>query len=108
VNDQQTEQAILVAGLTAPRVTPAQINALMDKVIYVSNIPEGTTSTFVHAYLPAKTGRFWLATGHSACVSPDNFNPGIGHGIAMRKAQDAAKDKLWELEGYALFKELNQ
>lgn len=100
MNDQAVEQEIQVKGLTAPRITPGQINELMERVIFYVVVPEGTTSTFAHAYLD---GKFHLATGHSACVSPENFDAEIGQKIAMSKAEALAKDKLWELEGYRLY-----
>lgn len=107
MDDNKAETAILKAGLTAPRIHPEDINRLHQSVKYVMSQPEGTTSTFCHAYLPGTNGKqFHLATGHSGCVSPENFNAQIGHDIAMGKAIAAAKDKLWELEGYGLFKTL--
>lgn len=96
---QRTEAEIVALGLTAPRVTAAQINALMDTVTWRYEQPEGTTSTFAHAFL----GRFYLATGHSACVSPENFNADLGMKYAREQAEGKARDKLWELEGYKLF-----
>lgn len=106
----KTERDILSAGLTAPRVTPDQVDALFQRVEFVTSVPEGTTSTFCHAYLVAKDGKskFSLATGHSACVSPENFKAQIGHDIANSKARQLAKDKLWELMGFALFQELDK
>lgn len=100
MQDQQIEQEIQAKGLTAPRITPEHINDLMERVIFNIVVPEGTTSTFAHAYLD---GKFHLATGHSACVSPENFNAEIGQKIALNKAEAMAKDKLWELEGYRLY-----
>lgn len=99
---QRTEAEIVALGLTAPRVTAAQINALMDTVTWRYEQPEGTTSTFAHAFL----GRFYLATGHSACVSPENFNADLGMKYAREQAEGKARDKLWELEGYALAQSL--
>lgn len=99
--DRTTEDMIQAKGLTAPRITPAIIQALLDRVVYVPHHPEGTTSTFVHAYLD---GRFMLATGHSACVSLENFDKEIGIKIAKENALKQATQKLWELEGYALYK----
>lgn len=96
---QRAEAEIVALGLTAPRVTAAQINALMDTVTWRYEQPEGTTSTFAHAFL----GRFYLATGHSACVSPENFNADLGMKYAREQAEGKARDKLWELEGYKLF-----
>lgn len=99
-NDQSDEAKIQAMGLTASRVTPADINALMDRVAYIVDQPAGTTSTLVHALLD---GRFLLASGHSACVSPENFNAQLGIDMARKKAEAAARDKLWESEGYRLF-----
>lgn len=107
MDDNKAELAIQKAGLTAPRIHPEDINKLHHSVNYVMSQPEGTTSTFCHAYLPGTNGKqFHLATGHSGCVSPENFNEQIGRDIAMSKAMILAKDKLWELEGYGLFKTL--
>ena len=99
--DQSAEAEIVAAGLTAPRVTAEQIKALMDKLTWRYEQPEGTTSTLAHAYL----GSFYLVTGHSACVSPENFNAELGMKYAREQAEGKARDKLWELEGYALFKQ---
>lgn len=100
MDDQTIEQEIQAKGLTAPRISKDQIDALMARVSYFVIVPDGTTSTFAHAYLDQK---FHLATGHSACVSPENFNAETGEKIAMGKAEAAARDKLWELEGYRLY-----
>lgn len=101
--DQAAEAEIVAAGLTAPRVTADQIQALMDKLTWRYEQPEGTTSTFAHAFL----GRFYLATGHSACVSAENFNAALGQKYAHEQAEGKARDKLWELEGWALHRALN-
>lgn len=61
--------------------------------------PIGSTTTFAHAFLD---GEFYLATGKSACISKENFDAEIGMDIAMKNAEVAAREKLWELEGYAL------
>lgn len=99
---QRTEAEIVALGLTAPRVTAAQINALMDTVTWRYEQPEGTTITFAHAFL----GRFYLATGYSGCVSPENFDAAKGMKYAREQAEGKARDKLWELEGYALAQSL--
>ena len=98
MDDQTIEKQIQAKGLTAARVTPERINALMTRVSYTSSVVG--TSTFVHARLD---DRFHLTTGHSACVSPENFNAELGEQIAFRKAKEQARDKLWELEGYCLY-----
>ncbi len=49
-----TEQELAEKSV-APRVTKAQIDAMMDRVTYtVEQRPGGTTSTFVHAFLDGK------------------------------------------------------
>ena len=104
MNDQDIEQAIQAKGLTAPRVTPADIKALMDRIVYTFDVrPNGSTTTLAHAFLD---GDFYLATGVSACVSVENFDAELGKDIAIAGAKAAAEDKLWELEGYALRKRL--
>lgn len=100
MNDTQIEQEIKDKGLNvAPRVQKERIDALMDRVVYHFDQPEGTTSTLAHAFLD---GTFLLATGHSACVCRENFNAESGRKWAQDKAEALARDKLWELEGYAL------
>lgn len=106
----KTERDIVHAGMTAPRVTPDQVKAYLDRVEYVTVVPEGTTSTFTHSYLPSKDGkrRFSLASGHSACVSPENFNAQIGIDISRSKCEKATQDAIWGFLGFALFQELDQ
>lgn len=101
MNDEQLEQVIQTNSLNAPRVSVDTIRALMERVTYVTVVPVGTTSTFVHAFLD---GRFHLGSGFSACVSPANFDTQIGIDIAKPKAIAAAREKLWELEGYRLYR----
>jgi hypothetical protein len=40
----------------------------------------------------------------SACVDPRNFNAKLGADYAIQDCVNAARDKLWELEGYHLAK----
>lgn len=101
MDDVQIEQRILELGLTAPRVTLSTIEELMSRVTYRYENPEGTTSTFAHAYLD---GEFYLVSGHSACISPENFDVSVGKTLAARNAEQRVRDRLWELEGYHLWK----
>ena len=96
--DQRIEAELVAAGLDAPRVTADHIQALMDRVVYHYEQPQGTTSTFAHAFLDG----FYLASGYSACVSVANFDAAKGQKYAKEQAEPKARDKLWELEGYAL------
>lgn len=95
------EQMIQDKGLTAPRVTPAQIEALAARIVYRFDYHH--TSTMCHAFLD---GTFYLCTGHSACVSLDNYNLEIGNRFAQDDATNKARKMLWLLEGYALRKSL--
>lgn len=99
--DEQMEQEIQDKGLEAPRVTLDQIKEMMKRVQYIFDQPEFTTSTFAHAFLD---GDFYLATGHTACVSKENFDVSLGIKYAQEAAAQKAQDKLWELEGYNLYR----
>jgi len=95
--DAQIESEIVAKGKTAPRVTPKQIDALLARVEYKFEYHH--TSTFCHAFLD---GEFYLATGHSACVSLANYDKEIGDRIAVSDAAAKAVKQLWLLEGYVL------
>ena len=104
MNDQEIEQEVQAKGLEAPRITPSRIDELMSRLVYTFDVrPNGSTTTLAHAFLD---GSFYLATGVSACVSPENFDEKIGMDIAMDNARSAARDRLWELEGYMLYSHL--
>jgi hypothetical protein len=90
--------------MTDIRVTPERIDALMHRLVARVSQPAGTTSTFVHMFLD---DRFYVSTGHSACVDPAAFDPAYGINLAKKEAIAKARDQLWVLEGYALFKEMN-
>ena len=96
--DKEMEKEIQAKGLIAPRVTLDQIEALMEKVEFKVHIVEGTTTTMAVAVLEG----FTLAKEFTACVDPLNFNKELGEKYAILKSKAAAKDKLWELEGYRL------
>ena len=105
MNDQAVEQEIKAKGLTAPRITAGDIEAMMERVSFTSFQPVGTTSTHVYAYLD---GQFYLASGHSACVSPENFDSHLGYQIALANTKANAQKRLWELEGYRLYQQLKE
>lgn len=100
IPDAALELQIRESGAAvAPRVTVTDIDALCnDLVIHTHHFP-GTTTTVAVAALP---DGFVVATGHSACISPENFKADIGAQIASDNARTAARSKLWELEGYLL------
>lgn len=103
--DVAIESLIKEKGLNAPRVTPAQIDALLVGLEVKTNVFAGTTTTVAAAFLP---NGFCVATATSACVDPANFDAEIGAKVATDKVLHAAREKLWELEGYCLKKELDR
>ena len=116
MTDQAIEQEIQAKGLTAPRVTPADIEANIASEHYftaqdgklgaakrcdtVAIYPELQLLTF--CVLVLKNG--FTITGESACASPENFDADLGRKIA----RENAKQKLWPLLGYALKEQLYQ
>lgn len=123
--DPGIEQAILAKGLTAPRVTPADLQANIASAHYFT-AAEGATgrawgeevedSRVIAARdaLPESLGLLtfcvlvlkngFTVTGESACASPENFNAEIGQRIALENA----KQKMWPLMGYALKQRLHE
>ena len=108
MNDQQIEQEIQAKGLTAPRVTPADIEANIASEHYFtawdgaslqlngpSDIP-AALSLLTFCVLVLRNG--FTVTGESACASPENFDAELGRKIARQNAVQ----KLWPLMGYAL------
>lgn len=88
----------------ARRVTEDQIDELCGSLTIQAQRVQGTTSCVALAILP---NGFVVSVGHSACVSPENFDLDIGIRIATQDALAQARKKLWEMEGYALKKQLS-
>lgn len=107
--DQSIEQEIQAKGLTAPRITPAEIEANIASEHYftAANGLDGTTADCsMAAYDALKLLTFcvlvlkngFTVTGESACASPENFDPEVGQKIARNNAVQ----KIWPLMGYEL------
>lgn len=92
MNEQNVETEIQEKGLTAPRVTPEQVDDCIVGEDY--HVFPGTTVTV--CCLSLRNG--FTVVGESACASPSNFDPELGRKIA----RDDARGKIWALEGYAL------
>ena len=123
MNDQAIENEIKAKGLTAPRVTLADIDANIASEIYfiaadgltgssigkpgASLLPEYVTyegsplSLLTFCVLVLRNG--FTVTGESACASPENFDAELGRKIA----RDNAVNKIWPLMGYALKEKLH-
>lgn len=108
------EQEIVAKGLTAPRITPAELKANIVGEYYftaeegVKNIvhkqDEMTRLTAWHGELALLTfcvlvlKNGFTVTGESACASPENFDEEVGRKIARQNAEQ----KIWPLMGYEL------
>ena len=99
MSESQLEKEIQEKGLTAPRITPADIDNMILTEQYHTFV--GTTTTVCCITLK-KSG--FTVVGESACASPENFDEEIGKQIAFRNA----RDKIWLLEGYRLKSELSK
>lgn len=106
--DAQIEQEIQAKGLTAPRITPADIQAAISgeftftvgNAARALNCPISEPADLLTiCVLTLRNG--FTVTGESACASPENFDADIGHKVA----RENAINKIWMLEGY-LLKEL--
>lgn len=119
MNDSKIEQEIQAKGLTAPRVTPVDIEANIASEHYFTALEgafEASRCAPVDRALPvAAMGALGLltfcvlvlrngftVTGESACASPENFDAELGRKIARQNAIQ----KLWPLMGYALKQKL--
>jgi len=119
VNDQAIEQEIQAKGKTAPRVTPADIEANIASEHYFTagdgchgaacteqgldarSVYPSSLDLLTFCVLVLKNG--FTVTGESACASPENFDAEIGRKIA----RENAVQKIWPLMGYALKQQLN-
>ena len=107
MNDKAIEQEIQSKGLTAPRVTPDDIEANIRSEHYFTAsqgvIGAGGEVKFgspllllTFCVLVLRNG--FTVTGESACASPENFDAEIGRKIARRNAVA----KIEPLMGYEL------
>ncbi|WP_020163785.1 Gp49 family protein [Methyloversatilis discipulorum] len=106
MNDTAIEQEIQAKGLTAPRVTPEDVEANIvsehyftaaQAVGYVSGeIPPAPLDMLTFCVLVLRNG--FTVTGESACASPENFDAELGRKIARQNAVA----KIWPLMGYEL------
>jgi hypothetical protein len=95
-SEADIEKKIVANGLTAPRLTPALIDAAIGSVEYHVFHP-----TLTVCCITLKNG--FTVSGESACASPENFNKGVGEEISFTNA----RDKIWMLEGYLLKQRLH-
>lgn len=92
MDEQAIEAEVQARGLTAPRITPGDLDAKITGEMYY--VFPGTTLTV--CCLVLENG--FTVTGEAAAASPENFDAQIGRKIARAEA----RDKIWQLEGYLL------
>lgn len=96
LSDSAIERKIRELGKTAPRVTPADIEANMTHTEFVKHVTHGG-QILRWAIITTKSG--FAVTGRpSASVCAENDDPQIGEKVAFENA----KQEMWPLMGYAL------
>lgn len=102
-------------SVDAPKVTQESIDSIIDKVVYFTG-KEGLLGSGISVDDTEDTSGLGLLTiciiclkngfkviGHSACVSPENFNQKTGREIAYKNAEQ----QIWALEGYLLMQKMS-
>ena len=113
-----TEQLIQEKGLTAPRITPDELQANIQSEHYFTaeegaqgalakrkpdlGMENPTLALLTFCVLTLRNG--FTVTGESACASPENFDAEIGRKIARQNAEQ----KVWPLMGYHLKQQLSE
>jgi hypothetical protein len=120
-DDSGIEQMIQAKGLTAPRVTPADVKAAIANEYYFTadegvigryanrmeqegftttpqDLPKRDPQLLLLTFCVLTLSNGFTVTGESACVSAENFDADIGRKVA----RENAVQKIWPLMGYAL------
>jgi hypothetical protein len=116
MDDQALENEIQAKGLTAPRVTLADMRANIASEFYFTAAEGILGASAMGTRVAGKAKSLELltfcvlvlqngytVTGQSACASPENFDANIGR----RLAREDAERKIWPLMGYALREKLS-
>ena len=85
------------------KVTKGQIDDLWSQVVVQTKTFDTPTP---HVLATAWLDTFQLGTAISKAVDPNNFNEDLGIEYSAKDALKIAENKLWELEGYHLYKTL--
>jgi len=107
-DDHGIEAEIQAKGLTAPRITPADIQSNITAEYYFTAREGADGASMGGGVYPIELGMLtfcvlvlkngFTVTGESACASPENFDADIGRKIA----REQAVNKVWPLMGYEL------
>lgn len=85
------------------KLSKEYIDSLLSEVVVhstTSSVPTPHVTAF------AWLGTFQLGTAVSKAVDPANFNEDLGIEYSTKDVLKIAENKLWELEGYHLYKTL--
>lgn len=105
--DTEIEKEIQDKGLTAPRITPADIEENIASehfftaadAVYAEDGAHGVgTPLHLLTFCVIVLKNDFTVTGESACASPENFDAEEGKKIARQNAVN----KIWPLMGYEL------
>jgi hypothetical protein len=120
IDDDHVEREIVAKGKTAPRITPAAVEANIASEHYFTAAHGASDPAAINVCKPADTlagdslalltfcvlvlRNGFTVTGESACASPQNFDAEIGRTIARANAVQ----KVWPLMGYELRSDLHR
>ena len=125
MNDQSIEKEIQEKGLTAPRITPDDIEnniasehyftafegamsrdelSEFDKYDPTWEVPKSIQALELLTFCVLVLKNGFTVTGESACASPENFDAELGRKIARQNAVN----KIWPLMGYELKERLSK
>lgn len=116
--DEQIEKEIQEKGLTAPRVTPLDIEMVIREEHYFTaadgvighgalngyGVRKVTQPLHLLTFCVLILRNGFTVVGHSACASPDNFDAEVGRKVSRQKAIE----QIWPLLGYELRTKLAQ
>ena len=85
------------------KVTKGQIDDLLSQVVVQTKTFDTPTP---HVLATAWLDTFQLGTSISKAVDPNNFDEELGVQYSTKDVLQVAENKLWELEGYHLYKTL--
>lgn len=112
-DDDAIEREIQAKGLTAPRVTPADLEANIVETVFVTGLQAYFASTCTGDAVPDGLKQLtvcilvlrngFTVVGESSCASPENFDAELGRKLA----RENAVKKVWPLMGYALKERLS-
>ena len=101
MKEKDLEKEIQAKGLTAPRISPADLDANIADVEIVKHVTKAG-KVLRWAVLTTRNG-FAVAGKPSASVSVENDNAEIGEKVAIANS----RDELWPLMGYELQSKLS-